>query len=517
MEEEHNSNSAPRAVAPVPRPLRFYKAYQGRKTGGEKILDETAGLDMSMQGLRMLSHKIANWDTLTTLCLSYNRISEIPEELCKLTCLTVLDLSHNRIKKVPKELGRLHSLRELKLGSNLLSSVPLDFGMLYQMERLDLDDNPLIGQIQAVYNTSGGLGVIRYCRDNVAMNFPYWEREWIFALQDESTVREYNETITVATYNILCPTYASSQSFSYVPAWALQWEARKPTILQEATSYGADILCIQEMDTGSYSDYFRDQFKARGDYDSVFYQKSRARTMVEGEKRMVDGCATFWKGSFFQLVEHRCIYLSQLFPQKTISEHEHIANRFLSKDNIGLIVVLVREGEKHTVVVNTHIHWDPEYPDVKTLQGIMLLKEIDTIMNRYPQAELVICGDFNSLPNSSLYEMYSSGVLKPNSKDLMNLSYEPYSNKGYSHSLGLSESYSFVNMGFTNCTPGFSGVIDYIWYNSRLKPVCSLGPIDEEYVSKIVGLPTHHYPSDHLILVTQFKCKGGPWKSNMNK
>ncbi|EHY65199.1 CCR4-NOT transcription complex subunit 6 [Nematocida ausubeli] len=499
----------------VARPFRHYKPYQNRKALGDKTVDETCGLDMSMQGLKLISPKIMSWEALSTLSLSYNSISEIPSEISRLTGLSVLDLSHNRIKRVPRELGKLFNLKELRLGSNLLSSIPLEFGMLYQMEKLDLDDNPLIGQIQIVYNTSGGCGVIRYCRDNVAMNFPYWEREWIFAPQEEST--EYTETLTVATYNILCPTYANSQSFSYVPAWALQWETRKATILQEATLYGADILCIQEMDTGSYSDYFREQFKIRGDYDSVFYQKSRARTMVEGEKRLVDGCAIFWKGSFFQMIEQRCIYLSQLFPQKVISEQEHIANRFLSRDNIGLAIVLEREGGRHTVVVNTHMHWDPEYPDVKTLQGIMLLREVDAIMQRYPNAELVICGDFNSLPNSSLYEMYANGTLKPNAKDLLGLSYEPYSSKGYTHNLSLSESYSFVNMGFTNYTPGFAGVIDYIWYNDRLKPACSLGPVDEEYVSKIVGFPTHHYPSDHLILVTQFKCKGQQWKGNMNK
>lgn len=505
MEEEPNIRGSTKG-------FRIYKS--NRKLSDKP--DEITGLEMSMQGLRMISERIIKWENLTSLCLSYNSISEIPKEIAKLTGLTVLDLSHNRIKKIPKEIGKLFNLKDLRLSSNLLSSVPLEFGMLYQIEKLDLDDNPLIGQILAVYNTTGGTGVTRYCRDNVAMTFPYWEREWIFYTQDGQIEQEYTDTLTVATYNILCPTYASSQSFSYVPAWALQWESRKATILQEAISYGADILCIQEMDTGSYSDFFREQFKIRGDYDSVFYQKSRARTMVEGEKRLVDGCAIFWKASFFQLVEQRCIYLSQLFPQKTISDHEHIANRFLSRDNIGLAVVLEREGGRYTVVVNTHMHWDPEYPDVKTLQGIMLLKEVDLIMQRYPSAELVVCGDFNSLPSSSLYEMYLNGHLKANCKDLLGLPYEPYSSKGYSHSLGLSDSYAFVNIGFTNYTPGFSGVIDYIWYNSRLKPICSLGPIDEEYLSKIVGLPTHHYPSDHLILVTQFKCRG-EWKNNMNK
>jgi len=480
-----------------------------KKRESEKVMDEVSGLDFSMQGLKMLSLKCGMWTGLVSLCVSHNQLKEIPLEISKLTSLTLLDLSYNRIKKIPKEIGKLYNLKELRLGSNFISSVPAEFGMLYQIEKLDLDENPLIGQIGMVYNTSGGTGVIRYCRDNVSMSFPCWEREWVFFSKENAPQPGYNGMLSVVTYNILCPTYTGSQNFAYVPSWALQWETRKVTILQELISYNGDILCIQEMDTASYVDYFKENLKARGEYESVFYQKSRARTMSETEKRGVDGCAIFWKGGRFQMVEQRCIPLSQLFSQKTIGENEHIANRMLGRDNIALVVVLEREGGGHVVVANAHIHWDAEYCDVKTLQGIMLLKEVEGIVGRYAGADLVVCGDFNSQPSSSLYELMSSGHLPPYCKDLLGLSYEPYSSRGYTHSMDLKDSYSFVNMGFTNYTPGFMGVIDYIWYSERLLPVCSLGAVDEEYISKTVGLPTHHYPSDHLALVTQFRYKGG--------
>ena len=48
---------------------------------------------------------------------------------------------------------------------------------------------------------------------------------------------------------------------------------------------------------GSYHDYFKDHFKKMGDYDSVFIAKTRAKTMSEKERRVVDGCATFYKAS----------------------------------------------------------------------------------------------------------------------------------------------------------------------------------------------------------------------------
>jgi len=65
-------------------------------------------------------------------------------------------------------------------------------------------------------------------------------------------------------------------------------------------------------------------------------------------------------------------------------------------------------------VCTAHIHWDPEYCDVKVVQTLMLLSELKTIMEDAMQihrtnpnaltdctsAPLVLCGDFNSLPDS---------------------------------------------------------------------------------------------------------------------
>lgn len=60
--------------------------------------------------------------------------------------------------------------------------------------------------------------------------------------------------------------------------------------------------------------------------------------------------------------------------------------------------------KKHVVVTNTHITWDPEYSDVKLIQTIMLMNEIDSFVEQRlgpgSKPPLIICGDFNSLPES---------------------------------------------------------------------------------------------------------------------
>ena len=67
------------------------------------------------------------------------------------------------------------------------------------------------------------------------------------------------------------------------------------------------------------------------------------------------------------------------------------------------------------LVANVHIHWDPEYSDVKLIQTIMFMNELKKIMDEEsvsfrpggtPRSQeacpipLVLCGDLNSLPDS---------------------------------------------------------------------------------------------------------------------
>jgi len=65
-----------------------------------------------------------------------------------------------------------------------------------------------------------------------------------------------------------------------------------------------------------YEEFFKDQLRTQADYDSVFWPKSRAKTMSEWEKKTVDGCATFFKASKycyeFQPLYY-CIILVVLF------------------------------------------------------------------------------------------------------------------------------------------------------------------------------------------------------------
>lgn len=85
--------------------------------------------------------------------------------------------------------------------------------------------------------------------------------------------------------------------------------------------------------------------------------------------------------------------------------------------------------------------------------------------------------------------------------------YGRYTTEGIAHRLKLRSSYDAVNeLPFTNYTPGYKGVIDYIWYTANSLSVTNLlGPVDAEYLKSVVGFPNAHYPSDHIPIQAEFR------------
>lgn len=65
------------------------------------------------------------------------------------------------------------------------------------------------------------------------------------------------------------------------------------------------------------------------------------------------------------------------------------------------------------MVSTAHIHWDPEFSDVKLIQTMMLVNELKKITEETIQSyklgttdvntiPLIMCGDLNSLPDSGI-------------------------------------------------------------------------------------------------------------------
>jgi len=73
-------------------------------------------------------------------------------------------------------------------------------------------------------------------------------------------------------------------------------------------------------------------------------------------------------------------------------------------------------------IVNTHILADPGYLDVKLWQAHLLLRTLDQLQGLGGSTDksmpLLVCGDFNSTPESAVYEYLRQGTVRSDHEDL---------------------------------------------------------------------------------------------------
>ncbi|XP_063227198.1 CCR4-NOT transcription complex subunit 6-like isoform X2 [Bacillus rossius redtenbacheri] len=507
-------------------------AASGKKSNWSEL--EITGCIKSLSpGLWALRH-------LTALYLNDNCLSRIPPDICQLANLRSLDLSGNKLRSLPAELGDLIYLRELHLNNNHLRSLPYELGKLFQLHVLGLAGNPLTKEVLAIYSEPNGTHkLLSYMLDNLQVTVPTPpQRRWIPLTRPNRT--RPTCIFTVMCYNVLCDKYATRQMYGYCPSWALEWDYRKKGILDEIRHCDADIISLQEVETSQFYHFFLPELKRDG-YEGIFSPKSRAKTMAENERKYVDGCAIFFRTAKFTLIKEHLVEFNQL-AMANAEGSDHMLNRVMPKDNIGLAALLktkeaawdnglppdASQVQQPLLVCTAHIHWDPEFCDVKLIQTMMLSNELRSILEDASQSfrpghkpdtsaiQLLLCGDFNSLPDSGVIEFLTSGRVSADHRDFKALTYKSSLQKisgcdksnEFTHSFKLASAYSEDIMPFTNYTFDFKGTIDYIFYTrTSMTPLGLLGPVDSDWLkdNKIIGCPHPHVPSDHFPLLVELE------------
>ena len=275
--------------------------------------------------------------------------------------------------------------------------------------------------------------------------------------------------------------------------------------------------------------------------------------MADKEAKFVDGCATFYKSRKYVLLDKHVIDFANTAINRPDMKGEHDTfNRVMPRDHIAVVTFFEnRATGSRLIVVNVHIYWDPAFKDVKLVQVAIMMEQVSRLADRwakYPpctdktafrhaeldvepsptaaeesqddlapsqeytsgtQIPLLICGDFNSAAGTGVYDLITQGSVSGDHADLANYSYGNFTRDGMSHPFTLKSAYSGMDeLSFTNYTPAFSGVIDYIWYSTNALQVRGvLGDVDLDYLTKVPGFPNHHFPSDHLALKAEFSVK----------
>ena len=506
-------------------------------------------LDLGGQGIRAIAPQLLNYSFLTVLHLNSNRLTYVPPEIGKLTSLQHLDLSLNNIQELPIEVGMLTNLQTLLLYDNQLESLPMELGYLFKLHTLGVEGNPLDDGMRSVLIENGTKSLIAELRERIELEPPNDRPLYSISEVKSKSAAAASETISVMSFNILNDRMATRNQYGYTPEGALSWDHRRSLILEELEARDADVICLQEVDQDSFDDQFRPTL-AQKDYRGVFFPKVNARTMRPDEARKLDGCAILFKNDKFILLDKHWLDIQNAaMNRQDMKREEDLFNRVTNKYNMATVVFLEdRQSGCRIIVANTHLHWDPGFADVKIIQTALILEEVaklaetwsrhpackDKQVFRFSKAEddspkdqpvlelspsqeyptgtsipLLICGDFNSTKESGVYDLLSNGTLAPDHPELKDYRYGTYTKEGMAHPFQLKSAYSSIGeLLFTNYTPGFVGVLDYIWYSANSFQVLELlGDVDAEYLKRVPGFPNVHYPSDHLALMAKFAVK----------
>ncbi|KAL2466267.1 Carbon catabolite repressor protein 41 [Abeliophyllum distichum] len=321
-------------------------------------------------------------------------------------------------------------------------------------------------------------------------------------------------TFTVLSYNILSEVYATSELYSYCPPWALSWPYRRQNLLREIVGYRADIVCLQEVQSDHFEEFFAPELDKHG-YQALF--KRKTVEVYTGDINTIDGCATFFRRDKFSHVKKYEVEFNKAAQSLTDavvpSAQKKTALNRLVKDNVALIVVLEAKfsnqgvdnpGKRQLVcVANTHVNMHQDLKDVKLWQVHTLLKGLEKIAVS-ADIPMLVCGDFNSVPGSAPHALLAMGKLPLVS------AYSSFAR--VATGLGLEQRRRMDPATneplFTNCTRDFIGTHDYIFYSADSLTVESLLELlDEDSLRKDTALPSPEWSSDHIALLAGFRCK----------
>lgn len=110
------------------------------------------GKSIVKEALQGLPRHPRYWNSLTTLFLTGNNLTWLPDSIGTLVSLTELWVSDNKLSVLPDTIGNLPELTLLRANNNNLEVLPTSIGCLRKLQRLHLGRNHLVALPDAICN-----------------------------------------------------------------------------------------------------------------------------------------------------------------------------------------------------------------------------------------------------------------------------------------------------------------------------------------------------------------------------
>ncbi|XP_031493139.1 carbon catabolite repressor protein 4 homolog 3-like [Nymphaea colorata] len=343
-------------------------------------------------------------------------------------------------------------------------------------------------------------------------------RRWV--TNDDLISSASEDRFLMVSHNILGDDNAVKHRDLYpnIPSSFLKWNRRLHLICEELRLWQPDIVCLQEVDR------FHDLMNTLNSGGYVGSYKRRT-----GEA--MDGCAMLWKENVFRVLEEESIEF----------------RGFDLRDNVAQLFVFEMKKAKtrRLVVGNIHVLFNPNRGDIKLGQIRMLLQKAHALSQKWGGVPVVLAGDFNSTPQSAIYEFLALSKINITAYDRRCLSGQigagpirrPYVRIDRFPKYDWTEEELTIASGNSKCrilenplklcscyanvqgmrTRGahgeplatsyhskFLGTVDYLWYSDGLVPTRVLDTLPIDLLQQTGGLPSEKIGSDHLALVSEF-------------
>ncbi|XP_025192311.1 2',5'-phosphodiesterase 12-like, partial [Melanaphis sacchari] len=256
-------------------------------------------------------------------------------------------------------------------------------------------------------------------------------REVIFSTVLENTIKIYPfekriktkpyNSIRVVSYNLLAGEYTKTKEakdtmYPYCPKEILASSYRNPLVMTELQAYNGDIICLQEVDKVFFDRDLYRILKSHGQMTKLFLKKNDHRN---------EGLCCFYSDTF-SLLEQFNICLNDLttleiYCGPIIKEimDDITWKQGLEKNTVFQVVALNLTINRNQIVLvcNTHLISDPDGDFIRLFQALIELSIINKIkqnlMKDDPKRKVsvIFCGDFNSTPESGIYDLATDLLL----------------------------------------------------------------------------------------------------------